>query len=272
MDLSKLRSIAVRATQKAYPRIGLRESDIILASFPKSGNTWMRFIWANMVSLKELGGREINFHNITHEVGAEYDSYSYGNVEYESLPRLVKTHREYDDRFKVNRSIYLVRNPADTLLSFYDYKRNHKDNKYDSLSESQFLRDPEVGVKAWCKHVTGWTSEADIIIAYEEMKKNALNVVHRVLDHFCLTDIDKQIVRRAVQRSSFQNIRKVEEKKGRPRENQFKKGFRFAQKARLGEWKERLSKRDIKFIDKEVDNIGLSDGLKEKMSMRYIFN
>ena len=33
------------AIKFVYPRFELRDSDILLASYPKSGNTWMRFIW-----------------------------------------------------------------------------------------------------------------------------------------------------------------------------------------------------------------------------------
>jgi hypothetical protein len=53
---------------------GLKSDDIIIASFPKSGNTWMLFILANIISLCEMDGRQIDF-NVLHELFlAEYDS------------------------------------------------------------------------------------------------------------------------------------------------------------------------------------------------------
>ena len=36
--------------------LGLRAQDVILASFPKSGSTWVRFFLCNLVSLRYWEG------------------------------------------------------------------------------------------------------------------------------------------------------------------------------------------------------------------------
>lgn len=54
-------SIVVRGIKKLYPRFGLLPTDIIFGTFPKSGTTWVRFIFANIISLAELDGREVDY-------------------------------------------------------------------------------------------------------------------------------------------------------------------------------------------------------------------
>ena len=113
----KWKNILSRVVKKVYPRFGLRDSDIFLASYPKSGNTWVRFIWTNIISVVERGGEKVTFHTVTDELGAEYDVNSYPNEEIECLPRIVKTHKKYNSYiFSKNKSVYLLRNPGDVMI------------------------------------------------------------------------------------------------------------------------------------------------------------
>jgi len=44
--------------------MGLRKSDIILAAYPKSGSTWLRFLLCDVGSLLEWNGREVDFETL----------------------------------------------------------------------------------------------------------------------------------------------------------------------------------------------------------------
>lgn len=253
MCLKKLRSVAIRAAQKVYPSLGLRDSDIILASFPKSGNTWMRFIWANMVSLMELDGREIDFKYLDSDLIAEYDSHSYGEVEFDCLPRIVKTHRVYDSRaFGENRKIYIVRHPGDVAVSFFEYLKAQVGCDVGKYGLKRFIRDKEHGVPAWCEHVQDWRSEADVVVKYEEMKAATEATVHRILQQLELCHVDGSTVRKAVKRSSFQVLRSAEEEKGRPREDKFDSDYRFMRSGTTGEWKDQFDEEDKKYLKYQV--------------------
>ena len=58
----------------------------------------MRFIWANIISELDLGGQVVDFKLLNGELNADYNRNQYGALEYASLPRLVKTHCEYERR------------------------------------------------------------------------------------------------------------------------------------------------------------------------------
>lgn len=251
----------VKLIKKIYPRLGLRDSDIILASYPKSGNTWVRFIWLNTVSLLEFDGKEIDFHLINGPLNAEYDSYSYGDISYKSLPRLVKTHLSYDKRFNTNKSIYVVRNPGDVMVSYFEYQKAKKSMNLVINDLSTFLRSNIYGIDSWCSHVKSWTNQADVIISYESLKDDALNEMRRALTKLGIDkDVNDKVISKAIKRSSFTNMRKIEEKKGRPNmKKKFRVGYKFTRKGSTGEWKQKLNNKDISFIRSKIKEYDLSE-------------
>lgn len=255
-----VRGRARRLLRRLFPRWGLRADDVLLASFPKSGNTWVRFLWANVVALEELDGREVDFHALEGRLGSEYDTLSYGTPGLGRLPRLVKTHRRYDGRaFGANRSVYLHRHPGDVVLSYFDYlaaRRGHGDAPGEL---SAFLRSDRFGVPAWCRHVRGWIGEATAVLSYEELKRDAAAALGRVLAELGTGDVPEATLREAARRSSFSRLRELEEERGRPRDDEFEPGYRFMRRGRLGSWRERLDRSDADYLRETVRSRGLGE-------------
>jgi hypothetical protein len=259
MNMERLRTFAVKAIQKFRPRLGLRESDIILASFPKSGNTWMRFIWGNMISIMEFEGENINFKVLDTKFAAEYDSKSYGEIEFECLPRLVKTHKKYRPRaFSKSRCIYVVRHPGDVAISYFEYKKSEKKD-YDISGLDEFIRNSKYGVPAWCEHVQSWHQKADCLVQYEELKSDAVETVQRLLKEFNLYHVEEETIVQAVERSSFDRMKGIERKEGRVREGDFDSDHQFMRSGKTGEWKERLGKESIDYIKNELHKNDLNE-------------
>lgn len=189
---------------RLFPRWGLRRDDILLASFPKSGNTWLRFLWANVVALEELNGVEVDFHVLDRELGSEYDVLRYGTVEFDCSPRLVKTHRLHDGRaFGDHRSVYLHRHPGDVMLSYYEFLAAHPGHEASTGDLPMFLRSDDFGVPAWCRHVRSWIDEATVTISYEQLAWDAADALGRVLSELGIGGIGDITLGEAVRRSSF---------------------------------------------------------------------
>lgn len=243
---------------RLFPRWGLREDDVLLASFPKSGNTWVRFLWANVVALVEQDGREVNFHVLNQELGSEYDTLSYGAVEFECLPRLVKTHRTYDRRrFGGQRSVYLYRHPGDVMLSYFAYLGARPDHDSPPAELSAFLRSDKFGIPAWCRHVEGWIGEATAVLAYEELHENAASALAGVLSDLGIGGIAEATLREAARRSSFSRLRELEEDRGRPRDDEFDEDYRFMRRGQVEAWRERLGPTDAEYLRETVRSWGL---------------
>ena len=41
--------------------LNLNKSDVILAAFPKTGSTWVRFLFCNLIALLEWNNRSVDF-------------------------------------------------------------------------------------------------------------------------------------------------------------------------------------------------------------------
>lgn len=158
----------------------LRAEDIFLASYPRSGNTWLRVILAGMVcdpsqlaSLSDLNHLVPDVH-----VGIPRSSIAV-------VPRVIKTHLPYPNRHEADRSdlykrvIYAVRHPCDVLVSYYDYQQklggfgtpatSFEDFVHRTLNYTDLFG-------SWQQHVLSWLSMRERIdlhlIRYEDLKAN----------------------------------------------------------------------------------------------------
>src|SRR5271163_2666342 len=90
--------------------------DIFLVSYPKSGNTWTRFLLGNLMHTD----CRITFSNVEQKVPDIYGA-SKNTLKKSPRPRLLKSHECFDPRYR--RVIYVVRDPRDVAVSAYHYDR-----------------------------------------------------------------------------------------------------------------------------------------------------
>jgi len=257
-----VRRVGVRAVKAVYPRFGLRHSDIILAAFPKTGSTWVRFILANIVSIKELGGRRVDYNLLNGDLAAEYDPHRYPKIEYRILPRFVKTHMEYErKRFGRNQALYVCRNPGDTMVSYFEYLRARKGRARYTGDFKSFIRDARYGIQGWCRHVLGWRDKATAVLTYEGMKVDGVSAMKSVFEELGVSGIDDELLMQAIRRSSFSAVRKMEETTGLDSraERHLDPGFRFARKGVSGEWKHYFDDEDVEYLRRVANDLGLTE-------------
>lgn len=226
--------------------------DVFLVSYPKSGNTWVRFLIANLVHTEEA----VTFLNIESVLPSIY---ILPDRELRKFvrPRILKSHECFMPRYR--RVIYIVRDPRDVAVSYYYYnlkKRLLPPGRTLDQYIPQFIAD-ELDMKSgpWGDHVLSWirmqdTLEKFLLLRYEDIIADPAAEVARVAAFLNLQP-DADRVRRAVELSSATHMRSMEEKQSD--HWVFTKGMRkdipFIRSATSGGWRSNLSSSAVAQIE-----------------------
>lgn len=190
-----------------------------LASYPRSGNTWLRYMIADLIF--QIRGQEATtnlpgFNRIIPDLAHEELS---GRVlRIDGLP-FVKTHQEYTPSFV--GGIYVYRDPADTLISHYYYRRDHIADPNDMTTNwgiepfCFFMRG------AWKRHLQSYIEAVGngasfTFISYRRLHINAfkcLDLAAQALGILTDCDVVKRatMLQQAVNRHTFARQRAVAE-------------------------------------------------------------
>ncbi|MEM8777652.1 MAG: sulfotransferase domain-containing protein [Cyanobacteria bacterium P01_G01_bin.49] len=245
--------------------VKLRQSDVFLTSYPKSGNTWTRFLIANLIKPDCL----ISFANINDIVP---DIYKTPSQQLNELPntRIIKSHECFDPRYK--KVIYLVRNPYSVSVSFY-----HHLIKFNKISEETEFRDflqnflqglYMKNMGSWEKNVASWLDnkshdkEQFLLIKYEDLRLNPFQETKKI-QSFLSLDIEDKKVKEAIELSDFKHMQNLEK-------NQNNEAFfastnsqkNFVRSADLDEWKRYFDKQSTDLVKvkfgKVMERLGYS--------------
>lgn len=183
-----------------------------LASYPRSGNTWMRFLLADIM-LQQMG-YESNT-KLPFPVAAlvpDMHQPNESDVELSPLINLIKTHNEYNDQ--QNKSIYLFRNPADSLVSYYYFHLRYPERK-EMVSDGVdafCLRQ----IEEWCRHIISYIEakekmkESIMFVSYENMHNGLYSILKRALN-FINLPFDNDMIERAINHHTFKKHQKDEQ-------------------------------------------------------------
>jgi len=211
--------------------------DIFLVSFPKSGNTWTRFLLANL----RFPNEPATWANIDRLVP---DPTGTAKKDFDRIPRprIIKSHECFDPRYP--RVIYIVRDPRDVVVSQYHYHRKIRRIEVDSPIEKfvpRFLAGETCPHGSWGQNVATWlyTSEGDprfLLLRYEDLVADTARELAKVVDFLKLSAGPAQIAQ-AVERSSADRMREME----KAQDNGLFKGSRndmsFVRAAGSGGWR-----------------------------------
>jgi hypothetical protein len=190
-----------------------------LASYPKSGNTWLRFLIANIISGGPPAG-SLAVSRLVHDLHQPDVPFEPADPDRE----FIKTHYARTDRHprigETAHAVHVVRHPRDVLLSALNYRR--MEGVIENLTDAQYAEtfiahagDPlwaKLGYGSWIEHAATWSTATAfpvLTIRYEDLKGDAEATLRRVLDFVELDATDDDIAR-AVTQSSFDQLRALE--------------------------------------------------------------
>ena len=134
----------------------------IVASFPKSGSTWVRFLVANLFNqvVPEVDGVDFhNIHEIVPEIGRPDD-----RRRFLGLPPVWKTHDEWRKGF--DRVVLVLRNPWDTLFSYWHYINGEQGRK---VTLAEVVNGSRHGAAAVVRHAASYLDRCPglLVLNYE---------------------------------------------------------------------------------------------------------
>lgn len=194
----------------------LRASDILLASFPRSGSTLLRFVVTHYALGLAGDASEVPFarlNRLAPELGASWlwSAPLQPGAPRGRFPRWVKTHRPYFWGLARPRAVHLVRSPLDALASYHRYWTARVGAA--PVERGAFLRDPRRGLPRWIRHTRSWEGHADVVLRYRDLRADPARAVTEVLSAFGV-DVDAQTVAEAAARSSADAVRALERSGG----------------------------------------------------------
>src|SRR5437764_10932356 len=170
-------------TDIAGRSLAVYPDDTYVVSYPRSGNTWTRFLIANLVH----PDKEISFTNIEKLI-PDTSSQSNKTLKGTPRPRIIKTHEYFDHRYP--KTIYIVRDPRDVALSYYDFHRRYMhiddnvplDRFIEGFISGQLI---SAGWGTWAENVASWVyarehSDRFLLLRYEDMLKETEAELKRI--------------------------------------------------------------------------------------------
>ena len=161
--------------------------DTFIVSYPRSGNTWARFLISHLIDGAQS---PTDFLNIEQRIP---DIYQNSDAALRRLrrPRILKSHEYFDPRYK--KVIYLVRNPLNVAVSYFYYMLKVRRIADDCPMEDfavRFLDGSLDSFGNWREHVGSWLgarrgSAGFLLMRYEDLRRDTernLGTIARFLD------------------------------------------------------------------------------------------
>lgn len=178
-----------------------------LASFPRSGNHWVRFLVEEATHISTSSTyRDGDFKHKKNPFpldGFSVRNGYFGGCRLPSTndPLLLKTHFPWlthkEHRYKNAHTICLIRHPVDSIYSYYEYQRKLNSIQVGSVIDLEYI---ESRIKGWVKFYKYWEKqEGVLLIKYEDLQKDPETMITQILLHAGFT-FEEEDVKRAIKK------------------------------------------------------------------------
>ncbi|HEX6039862.1 sulfotransferase domain-containing protein [Longimicrobium sp.] len=165
-------------------------ADALLASHPRSGGRWLRYLLAHYLAAHHRLDVEVTPQTVFavvpdhHEEGPRgYRAFQFRGRR--NLPLAAVCHQPYS--WELHRGypvVYLARNAYDVIVSAYVYYTQEKPEYSGSMRD--FIRHPRLGLGPWIEYVNSWapallTHRDAVLLSYRDLNADPEAALTRVL-------------------------------------------------------------------------------------------
>jgi hypothetical protein len=259
-------------------RESLDDTCVILCGFPKSGNTWFRFVYHNLIrvvnggAVETLTYRQLNAANPNGGFPDGLASQGFlapEGIDHHGFPLLLHGHAPWQPWWrKIGPVIYIHRNPLDCLIGLW----------YASQVFPVDVAQPQPVEAFVLQHLPQWISHhrvnvaaADVVVRYENLRHDDLGAFGAALAAVGLCTAPADCAK-AVTMSRFQAIRRMEDEHGErlghrvDAQRRARHGLaawknepsvRFTRSGEVGQWRGALSRVAVDSAVRLLEEAGL---------------
>ncbi len=227
------------------------DDDVWVVSYPKSGNTWTRFLIANLIAGRET----VDWSNIEHWVP---DIYISRDPQLRSLsrPRYFKSHEPYRPDYR--RVVFIVRDPRDVAVSYFHFVRKTNMLPVDATMDDfmqKFMGGRIDPYGSWGENVGSWLGARRgtpdlLLLRYEDLLSDTASQLARIAQMLQLP-VDNEQLHRAVENSRADRMRELEQSQ-RHKHKMLKRSrseIPFVRTAKAGQWQTELPPEAVRQIE-----------------------
>ena len=267
------------------------KKNILLVSYPKSGNTWLRAIISNLLvkrndfSLNDLKEIQLlsskknfkNFKKIPYDQEGDinFDWTSDNIIKCQDIlnkqnltHKFYKSHSVRHKKFTnetVNLGfIYIVRDPRDVVVSLSKFAGGSIDRAIHELLYSHYSVTRANGVKellsTWDLHIKSWReyqSVSRLFLKYEDLlnqtRESVLKIIEFINNITSNSILAKEIdIKNIIENTNFSNLQKLEKTNGF---NEASKYSNFFRSGKQNQWEDILNKDQRRLIETNLGQI-----------------
>jgi hypothetical protein len=227
--------------------------DVFLVSYPKSGNTWMRFLVGNLANPDD----PVTFANVERRVPSIYGM---PDREMRTLPRprYIKTHEAFHPFYQT--IIYTVRDPRDVAVSYYHYHLKIRQLPpgfpIDSFVPDFIAENLYSPFGPWAENVMSWLAMAPsrrkfLFLRYEDLLLEPEQQLGRIATSLDIEPSPERIAR-TLELSSANRMRGLEQKQADKwsTTKRTRSDVPFVRAAKSGQWSDALSADSVAAIER----------------------
>lgn len=253
----KFLPISSEETLKKAKSLQVQDLDLFIASYPKSGTTWLQAVCFSLLRL-DKASEELELEHISEyapflEVDRSWEDTrepslksKYNEAHKRLGRRMFNTHVLPEHLPDNGLVIYIVRDPRDVCLSFYHHLSNQiEDGGDDFGSFENFTKlwlSGDLPYSKWVDHLVTWKNYIDssqsggrvLLLRYEDMVKDLAGEMNKIASHLGLFNLKQEDIQSLAPELTFDSMKATSDKY-QPVSVKWKIGYNFLRKGIVGD-------------------------------------